>query len=52
MGWYLFIFSLLAIVVTDTAFRKSSLGKLFFEKIVPGTSKNWPYHTDLVVFLS
>ena len=37
-------------MVTDTAFRKSSLGKLFLEKIVPGTSKNWPYHTDLLVF--
>ena len=37
-------------MVTDTAFRKSSLGKHFSEKIVPGTSKNWPYHTDLLVF--
>ena len=37
-------------MVTDTAFRKSSLGKIFLEKIVPGTSKNWPYHTDLLVF--
>ena len=52
MGWDLFIliFSLLAIMVTDTAFRKSSLGKLFLVKIVPGTSKNWPYHTDVLVF--
>ena len=52
MEWYffIFIFSLLAIMVTDTAFGKSSLGKLFLEKIVPGTSKNWPYHTDLLVF--
>ena len=52
MGWYLFIFifSLLAIMVTDTAFRKSRLGKLILEKILPGTSKNWPYHTDLLVF--
>ena len=34
MGWYLFIliFSLLAIMVTETAFRKSSLEKLFLEK--------------------
>ena len=37
-------------MATDTAFSKSSLGKLFLEKIVPGTSKNWPYHTDLLVF--
>ena len=36
-------------MVTDTAFRKSSLGKLFFEKIVPGTFKNWPYHKDWLV---
>ena len=51
MGWYffIFIFSLLAIMITDTAFRKSSLGKLFLEKVVSGTSKNWPYHTDLLV---
>ena len=53
MGWYFFIFtfSLLAIMVTDTVFRKSSLGKLFLEKIVPGTSKNWPYHNLLVFCL-
>ena len=52
MGWYLFIFifSLLAILVIDTAFRKFSLGKPFLEKIVSGTSKNWPYHKDLLVF--
>ena len=52
MGWYFFIliFSLLAIMVTETAFRKSSLEKFFLEKIVPGPSKNWPYHTDLLVF--
>ena len=46
----IFIFSVLAIMVTDTAFRKSKLGKLILEKIIPGTSKNWPYHTDLLVF--
>ena len=42
MAWYffIFIFSLLAIMVTDYAFRKSSLEKLFLEKIVPDTSKN------------
>ena len=37
-------------MVADTAFRKSSLGMFFLEKIVPGTSKHWPYHTDLLVF--
>ena len=37
-------------MVTDTAFRKSRLGKFVVEKILPGTSKNWPYHTDLLVF--
>ena len=36
-------------MVTDTAFRNSSLGKLFLEKIVC-TFKHWPYHTDLLVF--
>ena len=52
MRWdfFIFIFSLLAIMVTDTAFRKSSLRKIFFEKNFPGTSKNWPYHTGLLVF--
>ena len=52
MVWYffIFIFSLLAIMVTETAFRKFSLGNLFLEKVVPCTSKNWPYHTDLLVF--
>ena len=52
MGWdfFNFILSLLAVMVTDTAFRTSSLGKLFFEKIVPGTSKHQPYQTDLLVF--
>ena len=37
-------------MVTDTAFKKSRLGKLILEKSLPGTSKNWPYHTDLLVF--
>ena len=42
MGWdfFIFIFSLLTIMVTDTAFWKSSLGTLVLEKIVTGTSKN------------
>ena len=49
MGWDFFIFisSLLAIMVTDTAFKRSSLGKLFLEKTVPGTSKNY---IDSLVF--
>ena len=36
MGWdfFIFIFSLLPIMVTDTDFKKSSLGNLFLEKIV------------------
>ena len=38
--FFIFIFSLL-LIITDTDFRKSSLGKLLLEKIVPGTSKNW-----------
>ena len=37
-------------MVSDTGFRKFILGKLFVEKIVPGASKNWSYHTDLLVF--
>ena len=37
-------------MVTDTAFKKSSLPKLCIEKRVPGTSKNWLYHKDLLVF--
>ena len=51
MRWdfFIFIFSLLAIMVNDTAFRKSRLGKLILENIFPNT-KNWPYHTDLLVY--
>ena len=49
-GFFIFIFSPLAVMITDTAFRKSSLRKLVLEKIVPGASKNWPYHTDWLVF--
>ena len=49
-NFFIFIFSLLAIMVTGTAVRKSRLGKLILEKILPDTSKNWPYHTDLLVF--
>ena len=51
MRWnfFIFFFSLLAIMVTDTAFRKSRLGKFILEKILAGTFKNWPYHKDLLV---
>ena len=38
--FFVFIFSLLTIMTTDTAFSKSILGKLFLEKLVTGTSKN------------
>ena len=44
------ILPLLAIMVTDFAYRKCRLGKPFLEKIVPATSKNWPYYTDLLIF--
>ena len=51
LDFFIVIFSLLAImVVTDTAFRKPRLGSLFFKKIIPSTSKNCSYHTDLLVF--
>ena len=50
MDFFIFVFSLLAIMIIDTAFRKSRLGKLILEKIIPGTSENWPYHIDLLVF--
>ena len=52
MRWdfFIFIFSLLAIMVTDTDFRRSRLVKLILEKSLPGTSKNWSYHTELLVF--
>ena len=36
-------------MVTDTAFRNSSLGNLLYKKVVPGTSKHCPYHTYLLV---
>ena len=37
-------------MITDTAFRKSSLGKLFLEKIVPDTSRNWTYYFSALQF--
>ena len=42
--------SLLAVMVTDTIFRKSSLENLFFKVVVTGTSKYWSYHAGLLVF--
>ena len=44
------IYSLLAIMVTDTAFRKSSLENIFLKVVVPVTSKHCSYHTGLLVF--
>ena len=41
MEYFQFNFSLLAVMVTDTAFRKSSLENLFLTAAVPGTSKHW-----------
>ena len=37
---FIFTFSLLAIMITDAAFRKFRLAKFILEKILPGTSKN------------
>ena len=41
-GWhfFIFIFSLLAVMATDTVFGNSSLGNLFLKKVVPDTSKH------------
>ena len=37
-------------MVTDTAFRKSSLEKKFFLKaVVLAIFKHWPYHTDVLI---
>ena len=44
-SFFISIFSLIAIMIIDTAFRKSSLGKLCLENTIPGNPKNWPYHT-------
>ena len=43
------VFSLLAMMVTNTVFRNSSLEN-FVLKNGPGTSNHWPYQTDLLVF--
>ena len=34
--FFIFIFSLLAIMIIDTAFTRSNLGKLYIEKLVSG----------------
>ena len=47
--FFVFIFSLLAMMVTNTVFRKSNLEDLFLKKVIPGTSNHCPYHTDLLV---
>ena len=47
--FFILICSLLVVMVTDTAFRKSTLENLFLKVVVPGTSKHWLYHTDLLV---
>ena len=46
--FFILIFSLLATIVTNTVFRKSSLENPFL--VVPATSYHWTYHTDLLVF--
>ena len=53
-GWdiFIFLFSLLAMMVTNTDFRMSSLRNLFLYKVVPGTSKHWPYSYRVTSFLS
>ena len=50
IGFFHFHFLTISRHDNGTTFRKSSIGKLFIEKIFPGTSKNWSYHTDLLVF--
>ena len=40
-GFRIFIFSLSAIMMTDTVFEKSNLGNLFFFLSVLGTPKHW-----------
>ena len=39
------IYSLLAFIVIDTAFRKSNLENLLLKVVVLGTSKHWSYNT-------
>ena len=46
----IFISSLLAIIVIDIAFKKSGLGKFILEKVLPGTSNNWPYDIQTCQF--
>ena len=51
-GWWVFfilIYSILAIMITDTALGKFSLENLFAKVVVPGTSKHWSYYRVLLV---
>ena len=50
MGFFILIYSLLTIMVTNSAFRKSSLENLFLKVVFEGTSKHWSYYIGLVVF--
>ena len=49
--FFIFIFSLLAILVIDIAIMKSSLGNLSLKKVLSDSFKHWPYHTDSPFFL-
>ena len=48
--FFILVYQLLATMATDTTYRKSSLENLFLKVVVPGISKHWSYHTDLLVF--
>ena len=50
IGFFILVYQLLAIMATDTTYRKSSLENLFLKLVVRGTYKHWSYHTDLLVF--
>ena len=47
MDFFIFIYSLLAVMVTVTAFQKSSGKNLFLKVVFLGTSKNLSYYTGL-----
>ena len=44
------MYSLLAVMETDAAFRKTTLENLRFKVVVPGTSKHWSCYTGLLFF--
>ena len=48
--FFIFIFSILAIMVTGPVFGKFSLANTLSKWVIPGTSKHWLYHTGLLVF--